>query len=71
MLYFDRMTTYNEFYHNFKAYRLIRLLHDLRVIEDDELIRHEEYLYAKAPAGCNIDWFHYRVQASPDEWVQF
>lgn len=68
-MYID-MSHYSGAAHNFKIYRLVRLLHDLKVIDDSELIRHEETMWDTAPVGINIDWYRYRV-TGPGEIIQF
>lgn len=65
------MMTESGAVHNFRIYRLVRLLHDLRVIDDAELIRHEEAIYEGAPIGLNIDWYNYRIVVGPNEVIQF
>ena len=40
---------YYNISHNFKTYRLVRLLNDLNVIDDTELIRHEDEIYKGVP----------------------
>lgn len=65
------MTTFGDAERNFKIYRLVRLLHDLKVICDEELIRHEEYIWSTKPIGLDIDWKRYRIHAEPNEILQF
>lgn len=70
MIYRDMMTEIGAA-HNFRIYRVVRLLHDLKVIGDLELIRHEEVIYERAPIGLNIDWYNYRIVVGPNEVIQF
>ena len=57
---------------NFKIYRVVRLLHDLRVIKDDELIFHEERIYMTKLAGLHVDWKNYRLYSTLNgEYIQF
>lgn len=65
------MMTESGAVHNFRIYRLVRLLHDLKVIDDAELIRHEEAIHEGAPIGIHIDWFNYRIHAGPGDIIQF
>ena len=61
MIYKDRMITMSEAAQNFKVYRLVRLLHALRVIKDDELIRHEEHIWNTKMIAMDIDWYNFRM----------
>lgn len=61
---------YYNISHNFKTYRLVRLLNDLNVIDDTELIRHEDEIYKGIPIAVDVDWYHYRVIAG-NEVLQF
>ena len=70
-MYKNRVITYIDAKHQFRIYRLIRFLHDLRIIMDGELIRHEEIIYDTLPVGINIDWFNYRVSGPGGEVNQF
>lgn len=57
--------------HNFKIYRVVRLLHNLKVIKDAELIRHEEAIYDTKVVGLHIDWEKYQLIGGPGEVIQF
>jgi len=54
------MRTVDEAAHNFKVYRLVRLLHALKVIKDDELIQHEEVIWNHKTVGIQINWENIR-----------
>lgn len=64
------MATLEDARQNFKVYRVVRLLHDLRVIKDDELIRHEEHIWNTKIIAMDIDWYNYRMSGG-DEIFQF
>jgi len=70
MIYVERMATLEDARQTFKVYRLVRLLHDLRVIKDDELIRHEEHIWNTKMIDMDIDWYNYRMMGA-DEIFQF
>jgi len=61
MIYVERMATLEDARQTFKVYRLVRLLHNLRVIKDDELIRHEEHIWNTKMTAMDIDWYNYRM----------
>lgn len=67
MIYRD-MRTMSGAVANFKVYRLVRLLHNLRVIKDDELIRHEEAMYNFCMIGMDIDWYNYKMRGDNEEY---
>ena len=71
MIYKERMATMSEAEHNFKVYRLVRLLHDLKVIKDVELIRHEEFIWSTKVIGIDINWYRFQLIISKNEVYQF
>lgn len=70
MIYKQIMISMSEAQHNFKIYRVIRLLYTLRVIKDDELMRHEDTIRNTSMIGMDIDWENYRMLVG-DEIIQF
>ena len=71
MIYKERMANMSEAAHNFKVYRLVRLLHDLKVIKDVELIRHEEFIWSTKVIGIDINWYRFQLIISKNEVYQF
>lgn len=71
MIYKERMATMAEARQNFTVYRVVRLLHDLKAIDDAELIRHEEFIYSTKAIGIDIDWYRYRIQEPNGNYIQF
>lgn len=71
MIYRERAVTEIDVRFNFRAYRVVRLLHDLSVIGDMELIRHEEHIFSTLPAAVHVDWERYRLFTGPkNEFLQ-
>ena len=70
MIYKERMATMSEAKHNFTVYRVVRLLHDLKVIDDQELIRHEEFIWSSKMSSMDIDWYNFRIMGA-NEVIQF
>lgn len=70
MIYKD-MTTEAAARYNFRIYRLVRILHNLKVINDMELIRHEETIYERLPIGIDVDWYNYRLRHGHGDFIQF
>lgn len=71
MIYKQVLSTMDVAKHNFRIYRLVRLLHNLKVINDQELIRHEEVIWSTLPAGLDVDWYRYRICGPQGEVIQF
>ncbi len=71
MIYKSRMMTISEAKQNFTVYRVVRLLHNLQVIKDAELIIHEEFIWNTKAVGLDIDWFNYRIQEPNGNYIQF
>lgn len=67
---YKNMITIEEAKHNFRIYRLIRLLHSTGIVSTMQLIGHEEALYSTAPLGLSIDWWNYRIFNGVN-WIQF
>lgn len=60
MIYIE-MHNYDNAAQNFKVYRLVRLLHNLKVIKEDELIRHEDAVWNTRIGGMDIDLYEYQL----------
>lgn len=71
MIYKSNAVTYSDAKHQFIVYRLVRILHNLKVINDQELIQHEEAIWNTLPVGLDVDWYHYRVRGPGGEVNQF
>ena len=71
IVYFERMITQNDYYHNFTTFKLVATLHKLGAVSKEELDRHVEWMENSRPAGIMMDYVNYRVVISLDEWVQF
>lgn len=70
MIYMS-MSTEAAARHNFRIYRVVRILHALKVINDDELIRHEEVIYNTLPIGIDVDWYNYRLRHGHGDYIEF
>lgn len=68
MIYAERMVTLEDAKQTFKVYRLVRLLHDLRVIKDDELIRHEEHIWNTKMIAMDINWYKYQMHGGGERY---
>lgn len=70
MLYKDKMTHYYEASHNFKIYRVVRLLYELKVIGMGTLLDHEDVMFRSKPVGVTLNLYMYSL-VGPHGVIQF
>lgn len=56
---------------NFMVYRVVRILFDLEVVSEKELIKHEDLIYTNTPIGLHIDFEYYRIYTNEVDYEQF